>query len=321
MKRMFQRSIAVAVSLSITALTMGYALGARCVVVPADETADVAASTGTTGEPGASRLNNVKQSASGKYADVNGLKMYYEVHGSGGSGHPLVLLHGAFGFAGGWATILPALTKGRRVIAVELEGHGRTRDLDRPLTYQQMVEDTAALLRQLKIKDADVFGYSMGGVVALGVAIRHPELVRKLAILGSGSNPIKEIFEPETYKQFQSITDDFAPPVFKEPYNRLAPDPTRWPVLVKKIKNMVNDYSGYPPAEVKTIRAKTLIMQGDRDGIRPEHAVELFRLIPNSQLAIFPGGDHFVLFSNPDLVISTLVPFLDAPLADQKRSY
>jgi pimeloyl-ACP methyl ester carboxylesterase len=207
------------------------------------------------------------------------------------------------------------------VIAIELEGHGRTRDLNRPLSYQQMVEDTAALLRHLKIKDADVFGYSMGGVVALGVAIRHPELVRKLAILGSGSNAIKDAFEPENYKQFQSLPDDFAPPVLKEPYDRLAPDRTRWPVLVKKIKNMVNDFKGYSAAEVKTIKAKTLIMQGDRDGIRPEHAVELFRLIPNSQLAIFPGGDHFVLFSNPDLVISALAPFLDAPLAEQKKLF
>jgi pimeloyl-ACP methyl ester carboxylesterase len=318
MKTMFQRSIAVAVSLSITALTMGYALGARCVFVDANEIVDVAAATGATG---ASRLNNVKQSATGKYADVNGLKMYYEVHGSGGSGHPLVLLHGAFGFTEGWATVLPALTKARQVIAIELEGHGRTRDLDRPLGYQQMAEDTAALLRQLKIKDADVFGYSMGGVVALAVAIRHPELVRKLAILGSSSSPIKEIFEAENYQQFQSLSDDFAPPVLKEPYDRLAPAPTRWPVLVKKIKNMANDFKGYPAAEVKTIKAKTLIMQGDRDGVRPEHAVELFRLIPNSQLAIFPDGDHFILFSNPERVISVLVPFLDAPLAAQKKSY
>jgi pimeloyl-ACP methyl ester carboxylesterase len=321
MKTIFQRSIAVAISLSIAALTMDHALGARCVLVHPNQPADVAASTGASGASGASRLNNVNQSAPGKYADVNGLKIYYEVHGSGGSGHPLVLLHGAFGFTEGWATVLPALTKARQVIAIELEGHGRTRDLDRPLSYQQMAEDTAALLRQLKIKDADVFGYSMGGVVALGVAIRHPELVRKLAILGSGSSPIKEIFEAENYKQFQSLSDDFAPPVLKEPYDRLAPDPTRWPVLVKKIKNMANNFKGYPAAEVKTIRSKTLIMQGDRDGTRPEHAVELFRLIPNSQLAIFPGGDHFVLFSNPDLVISALVSFLDAPLADQKKSY
>src|SRR5262249_35358906 len=122
-----------------------------------------------------------KQDSNGKYAEVNGLKMYYEIHGSG---QPLVLLHGAFGFVEGWATILPALAKTHQVIMIEWQGHGRTNDLDRPLTYEQMTEDTAALLKQLKIKDADFFGYSMGGTVALGVAIWHPELVRKLAIYG-----------------------------------------------------------------------------------------------------------------------------------------
>src|SRR5262245_17393040 len=116
-----------------------------------------------------------KQEAKGKYAEVNGLKMYYEIHGSG---QPLVLLHGAFGFAEGWGAMLPTLTKTHQVIAIELQGHGHTNDLDRPLTYEQMAEDTAALLDQLKVKDADFFGYSMGGTVALGVAIRHPELVR-----------------------------------------------------------------------------------------------------------------------------------------------
>jgi pimeloyl-ACP methyl ester carboxylesterase len=295
MKTIFQRSVAVAIILSITALTMDdSAEGARCIYVAAP-------------------VNSVNQSATGKYASVNGLKIYYEIHGSQATDHPLVLLHGAFGFAEAWAPVLPALTKSHQVIAVELEGHGHTRDLDRPLSYQQMADDTAALLRQLKIKDADLFGYSMGGVVALGVAIRHPELVRKLAILGSSTLAIKDAFEPENYKQFQSIPDEFAPPILKIPYDKIAPDPTRWPVLVKKIKNMGNEFKGYPEAEVKTIKARTLIMQGDRDGVRPERAVELFRLIPNSQLAIFPGGDHFIMFTGSDKVISALLAFLDAP--------
>jgi len=117
---------------------------------------------------------DLKPRGEGRYANVNGLKMYYEIHGSG---QPLVLLHGAFGFNEGWVTLLPKLTATHQVIAVEMEGHGHTHDLDRPLTYQQMVEDTVTFLRQLNIKDADFFGYSMGGVTALGVAIRHPELV------------------------------------------------------------------------------------------------------------------------------------------------
>ncbi|MBO0797244.1 MAG: alpha/beta hydrolase [Blastocatellia bacterium] len=292
MKTIFQRSIAAAIILNLMPLTMDNALGARCVYVPAPV--------------------NKKQSMTGNYAEVNGLKIYYEVHGPQGADHSLVLLHGGFGYAESWAPVLPALAKSRRVIAIELEGHGHTRDLDRPLSFQQMTEDTAALLRQLKIKEADIFGYSMGGVVALGIAIRHPDLVRKLAILGSSSFATKDAFEPETYQQVQSIPDDFAPAVLKEPYDRMAPDPTRWPMFVKKVKILVAGFKGYPDAEVKTIKAKTLIMQGDRDAVRPEKAVELFRLIPNSQLAILPGSDHFVLLNNPDRVISVLLPFLDS---------
>ena len=243
--------------------------------------------------------------------------MYYEIHGSG---QPLVLLHGAFGFIEGWATVLPTLTKTHQVIAVELEGHGHTHDLDRPLAFEQMAEDTGALLKQLKIKDADFFGYSMGGTVALGVAIRYPETVRKLAIFGSATGALKDVFETESYKQFQSLSADFAPPVLKEPYDRIAPDPTRWPVLVTKIKNLESGFKGYSAAEVRSIRAQVLIMMGDHDGIRPEHAVEMYRLIPNAQLAIFPGGDHFMLWSSPDKILSALVPFLDGPLPEQGRT-
>jgi len=169
--------------------------------------------------------------AKGNYASVNGLKMYYEIHGSG---QPLVLLHGSFGFIGGWATILPALTKTHQVITVELQGHGHTNDLDRPLTYEQMAEDVAVLLQQLKIK------------------------------------------------------------------------------------NMGRDFKGYSAAELKTIKAQALIMFGDREGIRPEHAVEMYRLISHAQLAIFPGGDHFMLFHSPEKVLATLVPFLEAPMPAQK---
>src|SRR6266540_677931 len=150
-----------------------------------------------------------QQDSGGKYAEVNGLKMYYEIHGSG---RPLVLLHGAFGFAEGWGAFLPTLTKTHQVIAIELQGHGHTNDIDRPLTFEQMADDAAALLKQLKIKDADFFGYSMGGTVALGVAIRHPELVRKLAFYGSCAGTAKDTYDPEAYKQFQSLGADFARP-------------------------------------------------------------------------------------------------------------
>ena len=168
----------------------------------------------------------------GKYAPVNGLRMYYELHGDAGAGDgaapPLVVLHGAFGFA----NVAPALAKGRQVIAVELQGHGHTADVERPLTYEQMADDVAALLDHLKIRQADVFGYSMGGGVVLALAIRHPDRVRKLATFGSIAMPSKDGFEPEAWKQFQSLPADFAPPMLKGPYDKVAPDPKHWPVLV-----------------------------------------------------------------------------------------
>jgi alpha-beta hydrolase superfamily lysophospholipase len=150
------------------------------------------------------------------YADVNGLKMYYEIHGTG---KPLVVLHGAFG----WAIAYPTLAKNRQLIAVELQGHGHTADIDRPLTIEQMADDTAALLKHLKIEQADFFGYSMGGNVALAIAIRHPSLVDKIAINGSQFGKSEEAFDSVNLKQFKSMPADFAPPMLKGPYDKVAP--------------------------------------------------------------------------------------------------
>jgi pimeloyl-ACP methyl ester carboxylesterase len=244
----------------------------------------------------------------GRYANVNGLRMYYEVQGSG---KPLVLIHGAFG----WAAAYPALAKDRQMIAVELQGHGHTADIDRPLSYEQMADDVAALLKELKISQADVFGYSMGGTVGLTLAIRHPGLVRKLAIYGSHSGRLQDAYEPETLKQFNSLSSDFAPPFLKDPYDKVAPDPSKWPTLVVKVKKLGAEFKGLAREDLRAIRAAVLISIGDRDAVRPEHAVQLYRLIPNSQLAIFPGADHFLLWQSPDKLLPTVAAFLDAPLA------
>src|ERR671935_3223680 len=129
------------------------------------------------------RENDMDKDAHGQYASVNGLTMYYEVHGAG---RPLVLLHGALSAIGtSFGKVLPSLAKTRQVIAVEQQAHGHTADIDRPLTYEQMADDTAALLRHLEIGSADVYGYSLGGGVALQLAIRHPELVRKLVLVSA----------------------------------------------------------------------------------------------------------------------------------------
>jgi pimeloyl-ACP methyl ester carboxylesterase len=259
--------------------------------------------------PSARQGDEATNEAKGRYADVNGLKMYYEVHGSG---RPLVVLHGSLG----WATVYPGLAEGRQVIAVELQGHGHTADVDRPLTYEQMADDTAAPLRHLKIERADVFGYSMGGNVGLALAIRHPSLVRKLAINGSYYGRMEDAYEPESFRQFRSLPADFAPPVLKDPYDRVAPDRTKWPTLVAKIKSMGQDFRGFAREDMMSIRAPFLITLGDRDGVRPEHAVEMFRLIPNAQLAIFPGADHFLLWQHPERLLPTIAAFLDAPLPE-----
>jgi pimeloyl-ACP methyl ester carboxylesterase len=246
--------------------------------------------------------------APGRYAPVNGLKMYYEVHGAG---PPLLLLHGAFLTAESWGRLVPELARSRQVIAVELQGHGHTADVDRPLGFGQMAEDAAALLREIKVERADVYGYSMGGTVALALAARHPALVRKLIVHGSIYD--KQGWEPEAFKQFSALPPDFAPPPLKDPYDKVAPDPKHWPVLVAKLKEMEMGFEGLPAADLKAITAPTLIIMGDREGLRPEHAVAMYRLIPKAQLAILPGADHFLLFSRPDVVLALMTTFLDAP--------
>jgi len=244
----------------------------------------------------------------GRYASVNGLKMYYEVHGAG---PPLVLLHGAFLTVDAWGKLLPELARSRQVIAPELQGHGRTADVDRPLSFRQMAEDVAALLREIKIEHADVYGYSMGGTVALALASRHPALVRKLIVQGSTYN--KDGWEPEAFKQFSALPPDFAPKPLKDPYDKVAPDPKHWPVLVAKLKELELSFEGLPESDLKGITAPTLIIMGDREGLRPEQAVAMYRLIPKAQLAIVPGADHFLPFTRPDVVLTLMTTFLQDP--------
>ncbi|MBA3568683.1 MAG: alpha/beta hydrolase [Pyrinomonadaceae bacterium] len=252
------------------------------------------------------------QDGKGRYAEVNGLKMYYEIHGTG---RPLVVLHGAFG----WAVVFPTLAKNRQVIAIEMQGHGHTADIDRPLTYEQMADDTAALLKQLKIEQADLFGYSMGGNVAMAVAIRHPKLVRKLVTAGSHYGKLEDAYDAEVVAQFKSLSpDNFAPKELKDPYDKVAPDPKKWPVLVTKIKKMGSEFKGFAREEMRSIKAHVMVTIGDRDVVRPEHAVEMFRLIPNAQLAVFPGGDHFMLWTNPETLLAPIATFLDAPMPKTK---
>jgi pimeloyl-ACP methyl ester carboxylesterase len=242
--------------------------------------------------------------AKGEYASVNGLKMYYEIHGKG---QPLVLLHGSFM----WGRNYPTLSQGRQVIAIDMQGHGRTADINRPFTFEQMADDTAALLKHLKIEQTDVFGYSMGGTIGLALAIRHPGLVRRLAIYGSVYRPIEESYPPDVLKDFRAITPEtFAPKELKEPYDKMSPAPN-WRGLVAKIIQMERDFKGFSQEQMKAIKAEVFIGAGDRYDVGLEHIVEMHNLIPKSQLAVFPNSDHLLFFANPDKLPPQIKEFLN----------
>ena len=256
----------------------------------------------------------------GNYAEVNGLKMYYEVHGRGS---PLLVLHGAFMTIGAMGALVSALAEAQQVIAVELQGHGHTADVDRPLSYEQMADDVAGLIRHLGIGRADVFGYSMGGGAALQLAMRHPALVRKL-VVASASSTSDGVY-PEVWAGIEQITPElFDGTPWKEEYDRVAPNPDAFPTLVEKMKELDLQPFAWPPEEIRAISAPTMVVIGDSDGTTPEHAVELFRLrgggvfgdlagLPDARLAILPGTTHVGLIGRAAWLAPMIDEFLDAP--------
>ncbi|MBA3426450.1 MAG: alpha/beta hydrolase [Rubrobacter sp.] len=259
----------------------------------------------------------------GAYAAVNGLDMYYEIHGTR---QPLVVLHGAYMSTGLMGEIVSSFAEMRQVIAVDLQGHGRTADVDRPLSYEHMADDVAALLRHLEIEKADVFGYSMGGGVAIQVAIRHPEVVRKLVAASATFNSGGA--HPEMFEMIETITPElFEGSPWKEDYDRVAPNPGDFPRLVEKLKHLDLTPQDWPPESIRGIPAPTMVVIGDSDATRPEHAVEMFRLLgggvmgdlaglPRARLAVLPGTSHLGMLERTDWLLPMIVEFLDAPMPE-----
>ena len=261
------------------------------------------------------------------FAPVNGLNMYYEIHGTG---QPLVLLHGAFsGIGTSFGTALPGLATTRQVIGVELQAHGRTADIDPPLRIEHMADDTAALLRHLGIERADIFGYSMGASVGLALGIRHPELVRKLVFASATYN--LDGIQPGLLEGLDGLrVEDMAGTPWQEEYARIAPHPENWPRLIERYKDMNKHLVEWPSDAIRSIKAPVLIVIGDSDLTVPEHAVEMFRLLgggvfgdtpaglPNSRLAVLPGTSHVSLVYQADLLLSIIPRFLDAPMPDAR---
>ncbi len=258
----------------------------------------------------------------GSYALVNGLNMYYEIYGSG---EPLVLLHG------GLATIdmmfgqlLPLLAETRQVIAIELQAHGHTADIDRALRYELMADDIAALIKHLGLERADLFGYSLGGGVALQTAIRHPDVVRRLVVVSATYR--RDGWYPEVLAGMASMNAEamVGSPIH-EVYVRAAPRPEDWPRLSAKLQQLLSEDYDWTE-DVAAIKAPTLLVIGDADSVRPAQLMELFGLLgggkadgamgslPNAQLAVLPGTTHFSILARTDLLLPIITPFLDSAM-------
>lgn len=228
-------------------------------------------------------------SAFADYAPVNGIKMYYEVHGKK-DGVPLVLLHG-----GGstidvtWSKVLPIFAKTHRVIAIEEQGHGRTSDRDAPVSFETSADDVITLLERLKIDRADIFGFSNGATVAMNVAIKRPTLVRKLIF---ASTMTKKSGAYDWFWDFMMNKANFEnmPKPLKDAFLKVNPDPSKLLSMHNKDLARMRNWKDMDDKEISKIKASTLILIGDKDLVKPEHAVELTHLIPESRLLIVPGG-------------------------------
>lgn len=247
------------------------------------------------------------------YVDVNGLSLYFEEHGAG---EPLILLHGGLHTGETFGPALAELAKHRRVIAPDLQAHGRTADIDRPLRFETMADDIAGLARHLGLQSVDVMGYSLGGGVAWRLAIQHPDLVRRLVVLSSACKRIG--WYPEVIAGFDAmgsqLAEMLAPSPIGQTYARVAPRPQDWPVLLHKTGDLLRqdyDWTG----EVGALSLPVLLVYADADSIRPEHMIECYALLGGGQrdahwdgslrspsrLAVLPGYAHTDVNTAPEL--------------------
>jgi pimeloyl-ACP methyl ester carboxylesterase len=263
------------------------------------------------------------------YAPVNGLKMYYEIHGSG---EPVVLLHGAFmAISGDWNNWIGELSKTRKVIAIEMQGHGRTADINRDLTCENLADDVAGLLDYLKLPSADLIGYSLGGGVSIQYAIRHPEKVRKVVVI---SAPFRR---DGWVKEANDAWPNFTWEVFKgspaeTEWKKLNPRPDGFPDFFNHIKAAALRPYDFGADQLKATKAPMFFIFGDADGVRLDHIAEMYRLKgggnihgdmqppPASRLAILPGATHVTLMNRMSIIVPMVNDFFDAkPAKHQKQ--
>jgi pimeloyl-ACP methyl ester carboxylesterase len=257
------------------------------------------------------------------YAPVNGLQMYYEIHGSGGT--PLLLLHGGlFDIDQQFGELIPTLAATRQVIAADFQAHGRTNDIDRPLRSEHLASDVVGLLQHLDVPRADVFGFSVGGAVALHLAIKHPQLVRKLIVSSASFHPDGDREENREAVGGMTVEMIAGTPMERE-YRAKSPHPDKLQDLLDKLGTYDQGFPGWSDADIEGIAAPTLITVGDCDAVKLGHAVKFLQLrggdvngdfagVPSSQLAVIPGTTHFFGLARTGLVLDVVLGFLDAPM-------
>jgi pimeloyl-ACP methyl ester carboxylesterase len=253
----------------------------------------------------------------GNRLEVNGMQMYYEVSGSGDA---LIVLHGAYMNIPSMGAIIPKLAETHKVYALELQGHGRTTDIDRPITYPNLADDVAVFMDAVGLKKADVFGYSMGAAAGLQLAIRHPDKVNKLAAASVSYDA--EGWQPE-FKAFipKMTVEMFVGMPFAQEYRKLAANPEGFPALVEKLIALEHEPMAWEE-NVKAMKTPVLIITGDSDFVTLEHSVALFRLLgggvmgdmgkplPASRLAVMPATSHTAVITQPDLLHAFIELFL-----------
>lgn len=242
------------------------------------------------------------------YANVNGLRMYYEIHGAGGT--PLVLVHGGGSTIGtNFGRILPLVARTRRVVAVEVQAHGHTLDVDRPFTFAQDADDIAALLDSLGVSQADVFGFSNGGTTALQLAIRHPAKVRRLVV--ASANYKRDGMQPGFWDGMMKAAYSDMPQPYKDAYLKINPSQTGVHTMFERDSKRMQGFEDIPDASIRAIQAPTLVVVADQDVVRVEHALELARTLAHGRLCVLPGthGSYLGEIMTPNVSERTLEAF------------
>jgi pimeloyl-ACP methyl ester carboxylesterase len=275
----------------------------------------------------ASKSTHVLKPTRSGYADVQGARFYYEVFGDLNSGKtPLLVLHGSYMSGEAMGPIVRAFAASRPVIALDARGHGRTGDLPGPITYARLADDAAGVLDAIGVRSADVIGYSLGGITAIVMAVRHPDKVRKQIIMSGTAQ--RGGWYPEVNAALEEITPQaFAGGPLEAAFKRLSPTPDAFPIVVEKLRAL--DASNYdvPDEEVRAVRGKTMVIVGDTDAVQLEHAIKLFKLrgggdrkaasqgflaeSPPARLAVLPAASHVGMMANAELIAELANPFLD----------